>query len=185
VTNLRGVLLALASVAVLVAVTAVAPPRTERIYADSVGPGYALDDLLAEADLVALVRPTGTQVERWNGDGGRRWTADADSPARPLIYRDEEVQVVEALRGAAPAMLTIRNLGGIDDGVEFNFNGLHDLEDGATYLVFLQSVETPLEHGTERALSFVGQGHGLFSSDGSVFVNSYGLSVAFSDIPSR
>jgi len=183
VTNLRGVLLALVPVAVLIAATVATPRTTERVYADSVGPGYALDDLLAEADLVALVRPTGPQVERWNGDGGRRWTADPDSPARPLIYRDEEVQVVESLRGAAPPTLTIRNLGGTDDGVEFIFNGLHDLEDGVTYLVFLQSVETPLEHGTERALSFVGQGHGLFAPDGSVFLNSFGLSVSLAEIP--
>jgi hypothetical protein len=147
------------------------------VYIESIGPPYTIDDLLADAEVVAVVRPTGAQADAWNSTDGRHWVAQPGDPGRSLIYSDEQVEVLRALRGSDEAMMTIRNIGGVSDGYRMVINGLDDLKAGTVYLVFLKQFETPTEAGFEAALSFVGQGHGVFRRVDGEFINSFGLVI--------
>ncbi len=146
---------------------------------------YGAAELWEASDLVALVVPIGGQTEQWNNATNTRWEADPESGILPMVFRDESVAVVTLLKGAAPESLTIRNLGGVTDGVEFAYEGLYDLKNGSQYLVFLQAVDTPTETGSERAISFVGQGQGLFTTVDGGFQNSVGLTLTLAELPAK
>ena len=90
--------------------------------------------------------------------------------------------MLEVLKGAPPAVITIRNIGGEADGMRLTYEGLFDLTTGSRYLVFLETVETPTHEGFETAVSFVAQGHGLFQSSGDAWTNSLGVTTTTDDL---
>lgn len=141
----------------------------------------SIADLTASAEIIAIVVPTGSDDAHWNNADNSRWESD-DSRIVAMIYNDQTVEVLRVLKGDAPSQLTIRNIGGTVDRVEFVLEGLRPLRAGSQYLVYLERVETPTREGAESAISFVAQGQGLFELTDSVFVNSAGLNVSPSDL---
>lgn len=156
-----------------------------RMNVHALGPEYSLDELWDAAEIVAVVVPTGKQVERWNNSTNTMWEAPKDSGILPMVYRDEEVLVITVLKGLPASLLTLRNLGGIADGVEFVYDGLYDLKTGERYLVFLETVQAPTQDGVEQAISFVAQGQGLFSAIGGGFQNALGRTLTLEELTSR
>lgn len=141
----------------------------------------SIADLTAAAEIIAIVVPTGSNDAHWNNADNSRWESE-DSRIVAMIYNDQTVEVRRVLKGDAPSQLTIRNIGGTVDSVEFVLEGLRPLKAGSQYLVYLERVEAPTREGAEAAISFVAQGQGLFELTDSGFVNSAGLNVSPSDL---
>lgn len=154
------------------------------IRVDLVAPEYSIADLWNAADMVAIVVPTGGQIERWNNASNTMWEAPEGSGILPMIFRDEDVAIATNLKGDAPGQLTIRNIGGTANGVEFVLGGLFDLKPGEQYLVFLEAVDFPTQEGFEQAICFVGQDQGLFQAVGGGFQNAAGRTVTIDDLKS-
>lgn len=154
------------------------------IRVDAAGPQYSVDELWDAAEIVAVVVPTGSQRERWNNASNTIWESVSDSGKLPMIFRDEEVAVVIVLKGNPPGSLTIRNIGGLADGIQFEYTGLFDLKTTQQYLVFLETVQTPTEEGSEEAISFVAQGQGLWSSLAGGFRNLDGRTLTLDELTS-
>ncbi len=139
--------------------------RRVTVYAGAYPP-ISVSELVAKADAIALVRPTGEDSERWNSADGRAWTSD-DREHPAYIYRDEDVTVVKVLRGTlAEGALVVRQVGGEADGVRMHFEDDPDWQPDSTYLAFLREYETPTQTGTERRWTILWQDRGVFSSDG-------------------
>lgn len=139
----------------------------------------SLAQLEGAADVIAVVRPTGKDDVHWNNASNSRWTSD---DGRAMIYNDQQVVVVNLLRGEAPSTLLIRNIGGTVGDTSFELEGLEPLAAGQLYLVFLETVETPTKEGSETAISFVAQEQGVFAPAGETYSNDLGLSVAPRDL---
>lgn len=148
----------------------------------AVGPPWTITELWNEADYVLIVQPTGPQVERWNNAANKLWEASEDSGVMPMIVRDEEVSVVQVLKGTPPKPLTIRNIGGIADGIRFEYEGLFDLVTGSRYLVFLSSEQWPTQEGFEAATGFVANGQGLWVAAAGGYRNDIGLVVTETEV---
>lgn len=150
------------------------PAIAHHIVSSAISAPLTLEQLARAADMVVVVRPTGSDAVHWNSKTNTKWTSDG--PARPMIYNDQEVAVVDVLQGRASATFTVRNIGGVIGDTKYEFEGLEPLAKGEVYLLFLETVETPTKEGLQSAVSFVGQDQGVFRSVGSgVFANNLGL----------
>lgn len=158
------------------------PPAVPLIRVSAVAPPWTVEDLWNEADYVLIVQPTGRQVEHWNNAANTQWEAPKDSGVMPMIVRDEDVTVARVLKGDSPTSLTIRNIGGVADGVAFEYDGLFDLATGARYLVFLATERWPTQEGFETATGFVANGQGLWAPVAGGYRNDLGLVVTDSDV---
>lgn len=165
--------------AAAISVPQAAPESTgdhEHILISAFGPQLSLAELTAAAETIAIVVPTARDSVHWNNATNSRWESD-DLAILAMIYNDQTVQVVHLAKGPAASELEIRNVGGSVGGVTFTLEGLAALRPGEEYLVYLEQVDTPTEGGPEPALSFVGQGQGVFRLVEGRFVNEGGLSV--------
>lgn len=170
-------------VLVSMALASVARSPMREIYIEASGPEYSLAELTARADLIALVRPTGQRIEHWNNAGNTEWKAPAHSGVVPLIVGDDSVAVIKVYQGTAGAMLSMRTIGGIADGVRMVFEDQHRLEAGAEYIVFLEEVDWPTAEGFDRVLAPVAEGQGVFASNrGGGFVNSAALATTDAEL---
>ncbi len=152
------------------------PPKlAHHIIASSVSFEYTLDELTEKADAIAVVRATGNDRVHWNNASNAKWVPD--KPGGAMIYNDQDVTVVELVRGDLDSSLTIRNIGGTVGDTRYELEGLEPLTKGVDYLVFLKTFETHTQEGSEKALSFVGQEQGVFVASGTSFVSNHGLSV--------
>lgn len=152
------------------------PPRlAQHTVVSSVSFEYTLDELTKSAQAIAVVRATGSDRVHWNNADNVKWVSSSAGGA--MIYNDQEVVVVELLRGDLDRNTTIRNLGGTVGDTRYELEGLKPLIKGIDYLVFLTEFDTPTQEGTEKALSFVGQEQGVFVASGASFISSHGLSV--------
>lgn len=176
---MKRITVGLSLVAAALTLVALAYPRppslAHHIVASASSIRYTLQDLQNAAEIIAVVKPTGKDSEHWNNAKNSAWVSE--KPGRAMIYNDQEVVVVDVIRGQAPSTLTIRNIGGTVGDTMYELEGLEPLEQGAQYLVFLKTFQTPTEEGTEAALSFVGQDQGVFMRSGDAFANDLGLSV--------
>jgi len=160
------------------------PATRHHIVLSSVGSTpLTIAEMTEAADVVALVRPTGMDRVHWNSAANSSWTPTDERLA--MIYNDQQVEVVDLLRGRVGQSITIRNIGGLVGDTLMEMEGLEPLDPPSTYLVFLETVDTPTREGWESALSFISQGQGIFVSDGRGFVNDYGLSVTLEDLRSK
>lgn len=133
-----------------------------------------LPELIDAADFVAIVRATGKDQVHWNNASNTKWESEANLA---MIYNDQEVVVIDSIRGDAPTSLVIRNVGGTVGDTSFELTGLEPLVPGRDYLLFLEAVSTPTAEGEEESVSFVGLEQGIFVQSGLVYSNIYGLSV--------
>lgn len=159
------------------------PAAQEHVVVAPISPlRFSLQDLSRAADVIATVRPTGRDRVHWNNQTNTRWT----SPDKllPMIYNDQEVVVIDQLRGAAPHRLIVRNIGGVVGNTRFEIEDLDPLEPAHLYLVFLEFVDTPTQEGSERALSFVARHQGIFVETQGLFVNGAALAVLPQDLKS-
>ena len=136
--------------------------------------------LTAAADIIAVVRPTGNDHVHWNSAQNRQWVPTDERQA--MIYNDQELTVVRLLRGEAADSIIVRNIGGTVGDSSFEYEGLEALDPAHLYVVFLETVETPTEEGAETALSFVGQGQGVFVDTQDAYVSVFGQEVVPADI---
>jgi hypothetical protein len=170
---------------VTAALALVASSPSRVIHIEASGPQYALADLMARADLIALVRPTGQRSEHWNNASNTEWSAPAQSGVVPLIVGDESVAVVKIYKGDSPsgATLSLRTIGGTADGVRMIFADLERLDRGVEHIVFLEEVDWPTAEGSERVLAPVAEGQGVFvGSLGGPFMNSAALALTPADL---
>ena len=156
------------------------PAADHHIVASTTSARYTIDMLLNSAETIAIVEPTGQDIVHWNSDDNSPWTSEL--PGRAMIYNDQEVKVIQLIRGNVPRMIKIRNIGGIVGNTEYELEGLEALEPGTQYLVFLRSFDTPTSDGFERAVSFVGQNQGIFLASDAGFVSNVGLRIAAADL---
>ena len=158
------------------------PAVTSHIVASSSGFLYTLDELRTAAEAIVVVQATGNDKVHWNNARNARW--ESELPGRVLIYNDQEVRVISTFKGDIGPLLTVRNIGGTVGSTRYQLEGLEPIQRGVDYLAFLKMFETPTESGFEEAISFVGQGQGLFKASGDLFVSSSGLIVDPKDLRS-
>jgi hypothetical protein len=146
------------------------------IYMASSGPAFSVENLEARADVIAVIKPTGSVNEHWNNATNTPWDAPKDSGVVPLIVTDQEVTVATGVRGpVAGDVVRLRTIGGTAAGVHLDFEGVDPLEEQTTYLVFAEWVDWPTQDGFEHVLAPIGESQGLFEQDGADFINSLGL----------
>lgn len=174
-TLLLGLVFALA-----VAINASAGQTTRishRIVVSALYPTLTVDELIEGATIIAVVEPTGNDRVHWNNASNTRW--ESDTAGLAMIYNDQEVRVVRLLRGTAPKILVIRNIGGVIGDTSYEREDLEPLALGKQYVVLLAEYPTPTEEGVELAISFVEQGQGIFEIGPDSATNAYGAEFPF------
>lgn len=150
------------------------------IVASALPPALTVDQLMEGATIIAVVEPTGNDFVHWNNASNTRW--ESDTPGRALIYNDQEVRVERVLKGKAPDILTIRNIGGVVGDTRYEIEDLEPLVPGKQYVVLLAEYSTPTQDGFEQAISFVAQGQGIFEIGANRAVNAFGADFPSADI---
>lgn len=124
-------------------------------------PAHEIADLVALADGVAIVRPTGTSRTKWNSASNREWVSDPESAPQAYIYREDEMVVLESVRGTLEGRIWVRSVGGKVDDVAMINDGQVQWIKGETYLLLLALGDWPTREGSERAWGTVWMDHGV------------------------
>lgn len=158
-----------------------APPRT--ISYDATFPSYDIEDLVAAADVVAIVQPTGEKEVHWNNSDNTEWKSET-SARGAYIYRDDELRVLRVVRGQLDEeAITVRGIGGTVEDVHMHFDEQPEWHRDTRYLVFLSREETPTREGTEQMWTIVWIGHGAFEATSALeWTNHNGVQVAEGDL---
>lgn len=87
--------------------------------------------------------------------------------------------MIRAWKGAEPGdILTVRGIGGTAGGVHLHFDGMDELEPGATYLLFLRRVDWPTREGVDQdVLTPVAHGQGVFRQGPMELENAAALKI--------
>lgn len=125
--------------------------------------GSITPEYLSDAPIVAIVHTTGQQRVHWNNATNSEWQSE-DMSRPPMIYRDQEVEVLRVLKGSLGPVEWIRSVGGTVGDRTFEMEGGSELTHQTTYLLFLRWEDTPTQEGSERFLGVYGQAGGVFSN---------------------
>jgi len=143
---------------------------------------YSLQELAKNAAAIGVVVPTGKSQVHWNSAKGEEWVA-LPNGRNPMIYRDDEFTVVEAILGLRQGQsITVRGVGGTVRDVHMDYEGQIDWQLGIQYLVFLREEDTPTLEGFERAWTVEIIGQGALPGDEERFTNAAGVKVNRSDL---
>lgn len=180
-----AILMGLAIAAGLSAATLGSSPA-DRIRISASRPSYSLADLERASEAIAVVEFQATDRVFWNSRANARWQPEVASGKLALIYRDDVFNVLETLKGALPASLIIRGVGGQIDNVRMDYEGQVDWQVGSRYLLFLRKDDTPFDVGTERVWTIVWTGSGSFAQRADRWINADGiLNVTVDDVVRR
>ncbi len=103
------VLVAIVAAALTSGVSQDRPTRYVRVAGSY--PDYAVEELVASADAIAIVTPVGDPAVHWNSRANEPWALDGMG-VQSHFYRDQPFQVRELLRGSLRAdELVLRGLG--------------------------------------------------------------------------
>lgn len=129
-------------------------------------PALTVGDLVAAADLVAVIEPQGAPMVHWNSRDGAEWTnADEKTPA--YIYSDERMKIVNVVIGSLrESSLVLRTPGGSVGPVSMAFDSAPSWKTGGRYLAFLELAQTPSQTGIEPFWSTLWMDRGIFDRDG-------------------
>lgn len=133
-----------------------------------VEPVFAEQDvraLAADAETIAILRPTGSTDVHWNSADGQPWTAESLAHGA-WIYRDDEMEVVRTIRGVLPDTIVVRGVGGKVGNVEMVYEGQPEWRAGQSYLVLLRQEQTPTREGFELHWTVPFHDLGVFESVG-------------------
>lgn len=119
------------------------------------------EERLAAAPIVAVVRVTDEERVHWNNAANEEWKSE-DMARPPMIYRDQQVELIRTARGTLQPVEWVRSVGGTVGETTFEFEGGSELEPGATHLLYLRWEDTPTQEGSERFLGVFGQEGGVF-----------------------
>lgn len=135
------------------------------ITVDGIRPEWTPADLLAEADAIAIVEPTGQMDVHWNSADRRQWGPGSGARV-PWIYRDDRMRLVRTFRGSLPEVFDLRGVGGTVGDVHMDYVDQPDWQVGQRYLVLLEQEDTPTKEGFERMWSVFQMELGTFVPDG-------------------
>lgn len=146
------------------------------IEAHAVDKPMSHEEVGARAQVIAVVVPTGKSVVHWSSADNTEWTQPLDTARSPMILRDDDVQVVQAIRGAAVGdVFTVRGAGGTVNAVTYKYDGQTDWDRTTKYLVFLERADTPTKEGFESAWTLVNITQAAFTKKAGSYVNRLGV----------
>lgn len=166
-------IVALLAVALLTACAEVSPAPSPRIIY-GLRPEYDLEGLLIQSEVIAVVDVINSR-DRINNAFNR-----PIDRTRDLIFQDSQLEATVTIRGSAPTQ--VRQTGGKVGDFEMRIDGSQLLESGERYLLFLTDWLWNEDGAIIPAIGITGGNAGIFTWNGSSWVNDVGLTVTAKEL---